>query len=157
MLKHICSTRKLGVAILLLAVAVVAGCASQPATQGSDKPVQREQLIRNAEFYYLNQEWESAQQHYLQLTQLEPDESLYWYRLGNVYYHGSLPKSAVEAYHKALVIKPDYSEARHNLAIAYFRLAMDEWTLVSQMEDAEQVKSSIVRLLLSIVEQLEEE
>jgi Ca-activated chloride channel family protein len=47
------------------------------------------------------------------------------YNLGNTYYQSNLLPLAIEAYQGALLYQPDYAKAKHNLAVAQWRLKQE--------------------------------
>jgi hypothetical protein len=60
--------------------------------------------------------------HCRQWTQSEPGDFFAWYLLGATYGELGRHREAIEAYRKALLLKPDYPHAWNNLAISYAQL-----------------------------------
>jgi hypothetical protein len=60
--------------------------------------------------------------HCRQWTQAEPGDFFAWYLLGATYGELGRHREAIEAYRKALLLKPDYPHAWNNLALSYAQL-----------------------------------
>ena len=101
----------------------LSGCNLQNVKQsGTDleKIVQVEQQARSA---YQNEDWQTAEQAYLELTRLAPAQAEPWFRLGNIYARTDRLDAAVSAYRNTLLRNNDYSKAWHNLGIVHLRQA----------------------------------
>nr|WP_300742200.1 tetratricopeptide repeat protein [uncultured Brachyspira sp.] len=69
-------------------------------------PNDTDNLKSLSKLYYDNEEYNNAINIFLKLTELNPDESEYWYYLGNSLKNTNQNKEAKEAYKKALKINP---------------------------------------------------
>lgn len=101
---------------------------------GSDTEliVQREQQANTA---YQNEDWQTAENLYLELTGEVPASAEYWFRLGNIYSRTGHLDAAVTAYRNALSRDNGYSKAWNNLGFVYLRQATDTFKDMLQHTD----------------------
>ena len=80
-------------------------------------------LQKHAQQAYLSGDMNAAQADYLQLTQTMPNDTRYWFRLGNVYARSGQLQRAVHAYRHVLKHDADHAKAWHNLGIVLMQQA----------------------------------
>jgi len=82
-------------------------------------------LTVEAEKAYAGQQWNLAQQHYLELSRLTPADSSIWLRLGNSYAQlGALALSQT-AFETAIRLQPQAVKPRYNLATVHLLSAQN--------------------------------
>ncbi len=101
---------------------LVAGCASAPSAPASKlaNVIGQEQAADKA---YMAGDMQSSITLYRELTREVPQESDYWYRLGNAYARLQLPDEAVNAYQEAIKRNAAHARAWHNLGVVRLRQA----------------------------------
>jgi cytochrome c-type biogenesis protein CcmH/NrfG len=102
---------------------VLSGCNIQNLQQSGPDLENIVQVEQRANTAYQNEDWQSAEKEYLELTRQIPDQAEPWFRLGNIYARMDRLDAAVAAYRNALVRDKDYSKAWHNLGIVHLRQA----------------------------------
>jgi tetratricopeptide (TPR) repeat protein len=80
------------------------------------------QWQKGAAFYQQSQ-YDSAAYYFEQIAALKPQNPEVYYNLGNTYYRLNKIAFAVLNYQRALQIKPDYKEAKDNLALTEARIS----------------------------------
>lgn len=95
----------------LACACALAACASTPAVRLADLTA----LQQQADGAYAHHDWRAAAEGYRVLTERVPDDTAYWFRLGNSYARMDEPESAVRAYRAALQRNPHLAPAWHNL------------------------------------------
>jgi len=91
-----------------------------------------EQLAATA---YSEGDWAGSEKYYVILVQQSPEESLSWFRLGNVYARTQRPNAAISAYQEALVRDPKNSKAWYNMAIVQLRQAANSFNELQVFAD----------------------
>lgn len=76
---------------------------------------------RDAQALEARGDWPGAESQWRALTRSEPDDYRYWTSLGAAIAHQRRYGEAIEAYRKALSLRPHGVEAELNLGIAYFK------------------------------------
>jgi cytochrome c-type biogenesis protein CcmH/NrfG len=104
---------------LTLAAVLLAGCASTPPE--TDTPLT--QLLQRASHAYAQRNYPQARRAYTQLTKAMPNDTQFWFRLGNVELQQGAFKMAVHAYEHALKLDAGDPRTWHNLALARLRQA----------------------------------
>jgi cytochrome c-type biogenesis protein CcmH/NrfG len=112
----------------------LAGCNVQNVK--SDKPspsdtniAELEEMAREA---YQNEDWETSEVAYKDLTLQTPYEVEPWFRLGNIYAQTNRLDGAVEAYRGALLIEPENTKVLHNLGVIQLRQAANTFVEMRQ-------------------------
>lgn len=144
------NSKRRGLIALLMfgALLWVLGCSTLPKAD----ELTRVEKVKQAESFYLLEDWERAEKIYSQLTEREPVRAEEWFRLGNIYTQTDRPQQAIEAYSEALALSPQSGEIHFNQALAYLRLAVNSWNRslrLGGMHHSEQ----IVELLQLLQEQ----
>lgn len=113
-------------ALVFLITLVCVSCAS---TNTKDDIASTKQIIstiqtsQKATKAYDREDFKSAEDLFLQVVKNDIGNSRAWYKLGNIYANSDRPLAAIDAYHKAIEIKPDHLKARHNLGVIYLEQA----------------------------------
>lgn len=68
--------------------------------------------------FYSNDEFDKTVDCFKTALQVNPDDELMWNRLGASLANSNRPEEAIQAYHKALTLKPSFVRARYNLAVS---------------------------------------
>lgn len=104
-------TRRVLLVAICVATIVIGGCASSPRARLLDLAT----LQHRADAAYAKHDWRNALVAYKALTTRVPDNSAYWFRLGNCYARLSQPMPAADAFRAALQRNPHIVPAWHNL------------------------------------------
>lgn len=148
--------RCLGGALALGLVLFSVGCAVTPqATLEPPTQESRSYWLKQADFYYSNEDWIAAEIPCLRLTQIEPVSAHDWFRLGNVYGYTDRPRVAFAVYEKAIALAPERAEVRYNLAVTLLRLATEEWWWAIKLGESEEMRRQITELLKGLTEQFQ--
>lgn len=126
---------KIRICLMCLVYFIISACNTQNLRDsGSDSELvmQREQQAGTA---YQNEDWQTAENLYLELTGEEPANAEYWFRLGNIYTRTGRLDAAVTAYRNALSRDNGYSKAWNNLGFVYLRQATDTFKDMLQHTD----------------------
>lgn len=91
-----------------------------PDAGASGDPVEMERLADEA---YEARDWETSEAQYRRLIKALPTEAKPWFRLGNIYAYNNRADEAVLAYREALVRRPDFTKAWHNMGVLQLRQA----------------------------------
>lgn len=102
----------------LILVLLLTGCDMQN-IRASDPAATRDR----AAAAYQNDDWQAAEQDYLQLTRNNTATAEDWFRLGNIYARTNRPDDAVAAYRQALQRDQNNGTVRYNLGIVQLRQA----------------------------------
>ncbi len=81
--------------------------------------------VKKGNTYFDNENWEGAQNEYVQALSKKPDSALVEYNLGNTLYKQGKYKEATEIFEKALTLRPDETlrpQLLYNLGNAHFKL-----------------------------------
>ncbi|CAJ0766455.1 2680_t:CDS:2, partial [Entrophospora sp. SA101] len=68
--------------------------------------------------FYANDEYDKAADCFNTALEVRKDDYLLWNKLGATLANYNKPEEAIEAYHKALSLRPTFVRARHNLGIS---------------------------------------
>lgn len=68
--------------------------------------------------FYANEEFDKTIDCFRAALEVNPNDELMWNRLGASLANSSRSEEAIQAYHKALTLKPSFVRARYNLAIS---------------------------------------
>jgi peroxin-5 len=68
--------------------------------------------------FYSNSSYEQARDCFNTALQARPNDFLLWNRLGATLANSGKPEDAIEAYHKALELRPTFTRAIYNLSVA---------------------------------------
>jgi len=104
-------TNKLGHSLLIWVSLMMTACAT------SQKQTSVFELEHQASKAYVDKKWQIAEEKYSELISLSPGTAEIWFRLANIYAHTKKPEKAILAYREAVVRRPDYGKAWHNLGI----------------------------------------
>ena len=80
-------------------------------------------LEQQAKTAYESQDWYNAAVAYNKLTQLDTENSEYWFYLGNIYSSANKKDIATDYFNKALIIDPKNVKASNNLGLTYLHQA----------------------------------
>lgn len=87
----------------------------------SSGPVDPIEIERLADQAYQEKNWAVSEVNYIKIARALPTESKPWFRLGNIYAYTNRPDDAVLAYREALVRKPDFTKAWHNMGVVQLK------------------------------------
>ncbi len=87
---------------------------------GPDDPIQVEILADRA---YDEKNWAVSEENYRKMAIALPVEAKPWFRLGNIFAHTDRPDDAIRAYREALVRRPDFTKAWHNMGVVQVKQA----------------------------------
>ncbi|GAA5913855.1 tetratricopeptide repeat protein [Sporobolomyces salmoneus] len=68
--------------------------------------------------FYSNSDYERAKDCFEAALSVRPDDFLLWNRLGATLANGGLPEEAIQAYRKALELRPTFTRATYNLGVS---------------------------------------
>lgn len=122
--------KRIRIALCLLLATQLIGCATSTSVQKQFSAIATVQ--RAADDAYAHGDMQTALQGYDALTRMAPKEPSYWFRLGNVQYRINLSEAAIVDYQRAIMLKPDYSEAWYNLGIVQMHLAEGAFVKAAQ-------------------------
>jgi cytochrome c-type biogenesis protein CcmH/NrfG len=103
--------------LLVLSLFIVAACSG---TGPKNKAFSRLEMADKA---YAQGRWVEAEQHYLSITQVAPNDFYAWFRLGNARLRQGNLEAAIHAYESAIQRDPHQPKPHHNLGEAYLLLA----------------------------------
>ncbi len=86
------------------------------------QPGNAQEYFQQANTQYQNNQYEDAEQSYLQSLDLEPENARVHFNLGNTYFKLNQIGRAVLHYEKALKYHADYEKAQYNIQIAQARV-----------------------------------
>lgn len=72
--------------------------------------------------FYSNASYEQAKDCFETALQARPNDFLLWNRLGATLANGGKPEEAIQAYHKALELRPTFTRAIYNLSVSCLNL-----------------------------------
>jgi tetratricopeptide (TPR) repeat protein len=72
---------------------------------------------------YASTDWPESEKHYLVLVAMDPEQALYWLRLGNIYAHTNRPEMAITAYREAVVRDAALTSAWYNMGVIHLKQA----------------------------------
>lgn len=105
--------------LILIASIALAACATQPHQELSEVML----LQQHAQAAYAQGNLAQAQEDYLKLTRILPNDEDTWFHLGNVYARIGQPELAVHAYRHVLQHNAAHAKAWHNLGIVLMQQA----------------------------------
>jgi len=103
----------------VLMATLLSACATNSPTDNAQRLVTADQ---QAQSYYQAGDYANALVAYRYLAKEINSEAIYWYFMGNCYARLNLPNDAIKAYREALVRRPDYAKAWHNLVLVEAKL-----------------------------------
>ena len=68
--------------------------------------------------FYSNSSYDQAKDCFEAALQVRPNDFLLWNRLGATLANGGNPEDAIEAYQKALELRPTFTRAIYNLSVS---------------------------------------
>lgn len=72
--------------------------------------------------FYSNSSYDQAKDCFEAALSVRPNDTLLWNRLGATLANGGKPEDAIQAYHKALEIRPTFTRAIYNLSVSCLNL-----------------------------------
>ncbi|CAO1630780.1 unnamed protein product [Sympodiomycopsis kandeliae] len=72
--------------------------------------------------FYADSSYEKAEDCFRAALEVRPNDFLLWNRLGATFANGGKPEMAIEAYHKALELRPTFTRAIYNLSVSCLNL-----------------------------------
>lgn len=72
--------------------------------------------------FYADSSYEKAEDCFRAALEVRPNDFLLWNRLGATLANGGKPEMAIEAYHKALELRPTFTRAIYNLSVSCLNL-----------------------------------
>ncbi len=97
--------------LIVLTSVLITACAVQ------QKKISIYELEQQASHAYVNKKWKVAEEKYSELISISPGTAEIWFRLGNIYAHTKQPEKAISAYQEAVIRRPAYEKAWHNLGL----------------------------------------
>jgi len=102
---------------------LLAGCATQPSGQAASFQVDLSEIEKLAAADYEKGNWLESEKYYTILVERDPDKSLNWLRLANIYAMSNRSDAAVIAYREAVRHDPELANAWYNLGVLQLRQA----------------------------------
>ena len=87
-------------------------------------PREQSLIIEELNIYLTNEEFDKAKENLALAAEQDPTNEILWFSLGSVLDNLGNAQEAIEAYLKALEVKPDYFDANYNLGALYFNQAV---------------------------------
>ena len=87
-------------------------------------PREQSLIIEELNIYLVNEAFDEAKENLAIAAEQDPTNEILWFSLGSVLDRLDLVDEAIEAYLKALGVKPDYFDANYNLGALYFNQAV---------------------------------
>ncbi len=141
-----------GLLILLVGCTSLPVNQAEPATSGVDL-FEIEKLASAA---YEGSNWLESEKHYSALVAKDPEQALYWLRLGNIYARTDRPDASILAYREALIRDPALTNAWYNMGIIQLKQAVysfNEMQLHVDPEDPVAIHSQkILEGILSLIQ-----
>lgn len=72
--------------------------------------------------FYADSSYDKAEDCFKAALEVRPNDFLLWNRLGACFANGGKPEMAIEAYHKALELRPTFTRAIYNLSVSCLNL-----------------------------------
>ncbi len=107
---------------IILLCMVLAACTSVPAVSEKSRQDIFE-IEKLAISTYENAQWAKSEEYYRELVERTPEESMNWFRLGNIYARTNRPDAAILAYREALLRDNEFSRAWYNMGIIQLQQA----------------------------------
>jgi len=121
------------IALVLIAVAALAGCAHRAADSAAiAPPVTAEAAMAQGEAAYANEDWNGAERAFLAAAQAARGDAEPWFKLGNVYFRTARYDFAAQAYEQCLHRAPGHAKAWHNLGVVRLHQADQSLERVSE-------------------------
>jgi len=142
--------KRVTVAISLLSL--LTACATAPLVEG---PTQDDlfDMEKRAATSYENSDWLESERYYSTLIENDPEKSLNWLRLGNIYARTDRPDAAIIAYREALIRDPELANAWYNMGIIQLRQAVYSFNEMQfHVDPADPVAVQSQKLLDGIME-----
>lgn len=106
--------------LILLFMSLLGGCATL-SPRDADRHQRVLRLEADAMHAYHGERNEQALALYREIVELDPEHERAWFRIGNLLAGEGDLSAALDAYNRALELNPDYTDARHNLALVHIR------------------------------------
>ena len=94
--------------------------------------VSRALIIEELNIYLTNEEFDKAKENLVLAAEQDPTNEILWFSLGSVLDNLGTDE-CIEAYEKALDVKPDYFDANYNLGALYFNRAVESFNVANDM------------------------
>jgi len=122
---------------LILITLNLCGCNLLNIQADKPRPVLSEltDLEKRAREAYINEDWETAEEAYRNLTLQLPGEAEPWFRLGNVYARTNQLNAAVATYREALIREPSNSKVWHNMGVIQLKQAANTFLEMQQFTE----------------------
>lgn len=145
--------------VIVVLLMVLAGCTALPVTRQVQPTASVEDLFeieKLASAAYESSNWLESEKHYSVLVVKDPEQSLYWLRLGNIFARTNRPDASITAYREALIRDPALTNAWYNMAIIQLKQAVysfNEMQLHVDPEDPVAIQSQkILEGILSLIQ-----
>jgi len=102
-----------------------------------------------ADVAYTNKNWKIAEDNYIQLTRLVPNDARAFFRLGNIYLKQGNADKSVIAYKEAIFRDPEKGKYYNNLAVA--RIMQAEQTLKTAINKARQTDKFVTDAKIMLI------
>lgn len=89
-------------------------------------------LRKDANSAYLDRDYGRSIELYREVLEVNENDAIVWFRLGNAYSHTGRPNEAILAYRKAVVLDSGLSKAWYNMGVIFLRQAANSWTQMVQ-------------------------
>ncbi|PCJ81407.1 MAG: hypothetical protein COA49_04730 [Bacteroidetes bacterium] len=96
-------------------------------------PREQSLIIEELNIYLTNQDFERAKANLEIAAEQDPTNEILWFSLGSVFDNLGNVEEAVDAYKKAIEVKPDYFDANYNLGAMYFNQAVQGINKANEM------------------------
>lgn len=125
--------------LLAMIVPLIACTTLLSSKQAEEEPeIDLFELERTADIAYQENNLVESEQQYLELAKRLPEQSIHWFRLGNIYARSQRPDAAIVAYREAVLRDPKYTKAWYNMGIIQLRQAansLNEMQIYADRED----------------------
>ncbi|MEC8335631.1 MAG: tetratricopeptide repeat protein [Bacteroidota bacterium] len=96
-------------------------------------PREQSLIIEELNIYLTNEEFDKAKENLALAAAQDPTNEILWFSLGSVLDNLGNADEAIEAYGKALDVKPNYFDANYNLGALYFNRAVESFNVANDM------------------------
>lgn len=109
------------IAIVFIVALAFSGCASTRTSESTTTI----NLFKKAERSYMQGLLSEAEADYIKLSEIAPDVSEVWVKLGNIYVRTGYLEAAIRMYESCLEIDPKETRCWNNMALARVKQAME--------------------------------